>query len=129
MREPKAPAHCVLLVDDDKAVRRSVAMFLRARGYDVRDYSLGAELLADSALERGTCLITDYVMPDLDGFALLEALRNRNWSAPAILIAGRYERDLQQRSLRCGFSALIEKPITDERLLDALHLCLCKAGT
>ncbi len=122
--EPAAHRPCVLLVDDDRAVRRALRLLLRARGYDVRDYGMGSELLADAESTRGRCLITDYSMPAMDGFALLTALRARGWCAPAILISGRYEGNLERKALETGFSVVIEKPLTDGRLLEALARCL-----
>lgn len=116
---------CVLLVDDDLAVRRSLKLLLQARGYSVHDFGSGVELLAELARAPCRCLITDYSMPSMDGLTLLGRLRASGWSAPAILITGCYQKGLEKRALEAGFSAIIEKPLTDEKLLDVLAQCLC----
>ncbi len=115
---------CVLLVDDDQAVRRSVKLLLRTRGYKVHDYGTAAELLADQTCASSHCLITDYLMPSMDGLALLEQLRAKGWTGCAALITGCYQKGLEQRAQEAGFLALVEKPLTDEKLVDliAQHL-------
>lgn len=118
--------HCVLLVDDDQAVRRSVGLLLRARGFSVHDFGSAAELLADRACAQSHCLITDYSMPSMDGLTLLARLRASGWPGTAILITGRYQHDLEKRALEAGFSALVEKPLTDEKLVGLIAQCLDK---
>ena len=114
----------MLLVDDDRAVRRSITLLLRARGYKVHDFGSAAELLGAQVCESSHCLITDYLMPSMDGLVLLERLRAGGWTGCAALITGCYQKDLEKRALEAGFLALIEKPLTDEKLVDliALHL-------
>jgi two-component system response regulator FixJ len=118
--EEKCENPCVLLVDDDLAVRRSIKLFLSTKGYEVRDFGSGAELLACRKRAPYRCLITDFVMPAMDGLTLLARLRATGWSAPSILITGCYQKDLERRALDAGFSALVEKPLTDEKLLGVI---------
>ncbi|WP_447954093.1 response regulator transcription factor [Sphingopyxis chilensis] len=118
--------HCVLLVDDDQAVRRSIKLLLRARGFSVHDFGSAVELLADHGRAPCRCLITDYLMPSMDGLALLARLQASGWSGPAILITGCYQKDLEKRALDAGFSALVEKPLTDEKLVGLIAQCLDK---
>ncbi|CCA93206.1 MULTISPECIES: response regulator [Novosphingobium] len=116
----------MLLVDDDQAVRRSISLLLRARGFSVHDFGSAAELLADRACALSHCLITDYSMPLMDGLTLLARLRESGWPGTAILITGRYQNDLEKRALEAGFSALVEKPLTDEKLVGLIAQCLDK---
>ncbi len=95
-------------------------MLLKARGYEVRDYANGLDLLADATCGQAECLVTDYHMPVIDGFSLLGALRERKWTAPAILISGDADDALESRSIGGGFAALVRKPITDDRLMTTL---------
>lgn len=120
---------CVLLVDDDLAVRRSIKLLLRARGFDVHDYGSATELLDAQICESSHCLITDYLMPSMNGLALLERLRARGWTGCAALITGCYEKDLEKRALEAGFLALVEKPLTDEKLVDLIAQHLGKGSS
>lgn len=80
----------VLVVEDNPAVRRFLIRALMLRGVRVRDFESGAEVLAYAAeaTEPPSLLVTDVVMPSMDGFAVVSALR-RQWPAlPALLISG-----------------------------------------
>lgn len=63
-------------------------------------------------------------MPSMDGITLLARLRQSGWPGTAILITGRYQHDLEKRALEAGFSALVEKPLTDEKLVGLIAQCL-----
>ena len=65
------PVH---LVDDDPAVRTTVARLLRSGGYDVRGYQSGEELLASADSLRSGCILIDISMPGKEGFAVHRAL-------------------------------------------------------
>lgn len=111
----------VILVDDDAAVRDSLRLLLSARGYSVEPYSSGEAVLASKlARDPQTCLIADYLMPDIDGLSLLEQLRKQRWLGPAILISGHFDATLKRRALAVGYVQVFQKPLDHERLLDAV---------
>jgi FixJ family two-component response regulator len=111
----------VVLVDDDAAVRNSLGLIFTGRGYVVDLYAGGeAVLRANLADNARTCLIADYLMPDIDGLTLLGRLRMQGWSGPAVLISGHFDATLEQRALAAGYSEVFEKPLSHERLLDGV---------
>ena len=110
----------VVLVDDDAAVRGSLRLLLTRRGHDVADYAGGQDVLDANLNDDQTCLIADYLMPDIDGLSLLDRLRKHGWSGPALLITGHYDETLEQRAKAVGYSAIFEKPLRTERLFDAV---------
>ena len=110
----------VVLVDDDAAVRGSLKLLLTARGHDVDDYTGGQAVLDADLGDDRTCLVADYLMPDVDGLSLLDRLRKRGWSGPALLITGHYDATLEQRAKAVGYSAIFEKPLRTERLFDSV---------
>lgn len=108
----------VVLVDDDAAVRNSLRLLLTARGYDVDLYAGGNAVLETTLDGSGqTCLIADYLMPDIDGVTLLKRLRKLGWVGPALLITGHFDAMLEQRALAVGYAQVFEKPLNHERLL------------
>lgn len=115
MERPK-----IILVEDDPAVRRSLQLLLQGRGYAIRSYASSAALLADPTGLDAVCLVTDYRMPELDGFAVLRALRGRSWRGVAILITAYHSRDLVERAREEGFDSVLEKPLREHALADAL---------
>jgi FixJ family two-component response regulator len=110
----------IILVDDDPAVRRSLQLLLQGRGYAIRSYASSAALLADPTGLDAACLVTDYRMPELDGFAVLHTLRGRGWQGVAILITAYHSRDLVECALKEGFDCVLEKPLREYALADAL---------
>ncbi|WP_293882042.1 response regulator [Sphingomonas sp.] len=101
----------------------SLRLLLAARGYDVDLYAGGEALLEAKLDSRArTCLIVDYLMPDIDGLTLLGRLRTQGWSESALLITGHFNATLEARALAVGFSRVFEKPLDHERLLDSVAL-------
>ncbi len=114
----------IVLVEDDAPVRHSVKLLLAMRDHDVRDYGSGEEALG-LALELGgkqTCLIADYVLPDMDGVTLLGAFRDRGWTAPAVMITGYFHPTLTQRARAAGYAAIFHKPFGHDELADAIDV-------
>lgn len=110
----------VALVDDDAAVRSSLKLLLTGRGHDVDNFAGGQAVLDAELSDNATCLIADYLMPDIDGLSLLSRLRKQGWSGPALLITGHFDATLEHRARAVGYSAVFEKPLRNERLFDAV---------
>jgi len=114
----------VLVVDDDAAVRHSLKFVLELEGLDVRLYEGGEDLLAAGDLPANGCLVVDYRMPAMDGVELMDRLRRRRVSLPAILITSKATRDLCERAARSGYRQVLEKPLEDSRLVDSIRCAL-----
>lgn len=110
----------ILLVEDDSGVRRSLQLLLQGRGYDVRAYAGGAQMLGDPHAREAACLITDYRMDTLDGLAILQALRALGWTRPAVLITAYGGRELAVAAHAAGFDTVLEKPLQDHLLIEAV---------
>lgn len=110
----------VALVDDDAAVRSSLKLLLIGRGYDVDAFTGGQAVLDAHLGDDHICLIADFLMPDIDGINLLGSLRKQGWSRPALLITGHFDATLERRALAAGYSAIFEKPLRSERLINAV---------
>jgi len=116
-----APRTKLLLVENDAGVRRSLQLLLHGRGYEVRAYSTGHQILADPRLSEAACLIADYRLDDMDGLAVLRDLRARGWQQPAILITAHGTTRLAEAAKAAGFAAVLEKPLQDDTLFETLH--------
>lgn len=114
----------ILVVEDDAGVRRSLQLLLRGRGYDVRAYATGRQMLADPSLDDAVCLITDYRMDDMNGLDILRDLRARGWYKPAILITAFHGTDLVSMARNAGFEDVLEKPLQDRVLVAAIDRSL-----
>jgi FixJ family two-component response regulator len=110
----------VLLVEDDAAVRRSLQLLLRAKGYDVRAYSSPLGLAGDAEALRADCLVADLMMPDKDAVDLLADLRAAGWAGPALLISGHLTPEREARARAAGFGSVLPKPLADLTIADAV---------
>lgn len=111
----------VCIVEDDAAVRNALKFALEVEGLSVRTYDGPVSLLEDRHLPPFGCLIVDYRMPVMDGLELTAALRERGLSGPAIMITGRANKDLRARATKLGIRHLLEKPLSDGALIDAIR--------
>lgn len=114
----------VLLVEDDPAVRRSLQLLLRSRGFDVRAYGSSKALLADDVADQAVLLVADFKLADGDGIQVLEALRRRQWAGPAVLVTGFPSPDLEKRAKEAGFERVLIKPLIEGSLADIVERLL-----
>lgn len=110
----------IVLVEDDPAVRRSLQLVLHGKGYEVRSFASGVALLADPKARQAACLVTDYRLPEMDGFEILAALRKEGWQAPSVLVTAYHSDELAARARQVGFSEVIEKPLHERALADVV---------
>jgi FixJ family two-component response regulator len=117
----------VIVVDDDLAVRNSLKFSLEVEGFAVRVYPGGTELLNDTELPRGGCLVIDQNMPGMNGLDLVGQLRARGVAVPAILITSYPTAALRERAAKVGV-AIVEKPFLDTALIDRIRELFSRDG-
>lgn len=110
----------IFVVDDDPAVRNSLKFALELEGYRVRLCADASALLGAADLPRSQCLVIDLKLPGTDGLDLLDELRRRNITAPAVLITSHPSRNVRERAARGGIP-IIEKPLLGNALSDSIR--------
>lgn len=119
----------VHVIDDDVAVRQSLAFLLATAGLTVRLYETAASFL-DSVEDSSTgCVVTDVRMPEIDGLELLRRLRQRALRLPVIVMTGHADIPLAVQAMKEGAVDFIEKPFDDVRFLNAVKSSLANAPT
>lgn len=114
----------VHVVDDDAAVRESIAFLLDTADLTARTYESATALLAAvEGLEPG-CIVTDVRMPEMNGLELVRALKARDVPHPVIVITGHADVPLAVEAMKAGVSDFIEKPFDDEQLLSSVKAAL-----
>jgi two-component system response regulator FixJ len=117
----------VMVVDDDLAVRNSLKFSLEVEGFAVRVYAGGTELLNDTELSRGGCLVIDQNMPGMKGLDLVAQLRARDVAVPAILITSYPTVAVRERAAKAGV-AIVEKPFLETALIDRIRDLFSRDG-
>lgn len=111
----------VHVVDDDDAVRRSVAFMLKHAGYRVENHVSGlAFLKVAKAAERG-CVLLDVRMPEMDGLEVQQAMVERGIDMPVVILTGHGDIGIAVKAMRAGAVNFIEKPYEKEALIDAIE--------
>ncbi len=107
----------VLVVEDDSAIRRGLTDALIFAGYTVLDCDNGRTAL-ELALESAVDLVLlDVMMPRMDGFAVLEALRRSRPTLPIIMVTARGAEEDRVRGLSDGADDYVVKPFSAKELL------------
>src|SRR4029077_4424402 len=104
------PRPTVFVVDDERAVRDNMQELLREHGYPAEVYDGGEAFLAADLRDREGCLLVDALMPDMDGIALLERLKDGNRSLPAIMLTGHGDITMAVNAMKAGAVDFLEKP-------------------
>jgi two-component system, LuxR family, response regulator FixJ len=119
-----ADSPIVHIVDDDAAVRQSLAFLLGSAGLAVRLYDSATAFLDGLPGLKGGCLITDLRMPGMTGLELLHELRIKACGLPAIVVTGHGDVPLAVEAMKAGAVDFIEKPFDQKAILSAVHAAL-----
>ena len=112
----------VLAVDDCEVMREAVAFTLRSAGYDVVEACSGRQALELIGQEPGGAfdlVLTDWRMSDMDGLALVRALRANGGGryTPVVFLTGADLGTMRARSREAGADSFLEKPFRSDALL------------
>jgi len=121
MPSDKAVVH---VIDDDEAVRQSLAFLLGTAGLEVRTYDSATAFLDALPNVVAGCVITDVRMPVVGGLELLRRLRKLKLAVPVIVITGHGDVPLAVEAMKMGAADFLEKPFDDEALLASVRSAL-----
>lgn len=113
--------YIVHIVDDEEAVRQSLAFLLTVSGHAVRLHDSATVFLTLAPSIRNACLVTDLRMPDMSGVELLRKLQTAAIDIPSIVITGHGDVPMAVEAMKAGALDFIEKPFDDQTLLDAIE--------
>ena len=110
----------ILLVDDDPAIRSSLAFALELEGFDVETFEAGESLVERAQRPEDACLVLDYRLPGLDGLSTLARLRERGIRLPAVIITSNPTRSTRESAAEAG-ATLVEKPLLCDALSQSIR--------
>lgn len=121
----------IYLVDDNDGFRESTAWLLETAGFETLSYASGAEFLAAYRGERHgdlpECLVSDMRMPEMSGLQLQDELRRHGITLPLVFVTAHGDVPLAVEAMRKGASNFLEKPFSEDALIDALRAALTNA--
>jgi serine/threonine-protein kinase PpkA len=118
----------ILVVEDEMAIRMNVSLMLKGEGYAVDSAENGREGIEHAKSFAPDLIISDVMMPELDGFGMLEALRAdpRFVDTPFIFLTALSDRTSMRRGMNLGADDFLNKPFTRDELVEAVNSRLKK---
>lgn len=114
----------VHIIDDDDAVRDSLAFLLGAAGLATCTYESATQFLDNLAEREPGCVVTDVRMPGMTGLELVRRLAELGSALPVVVITGHGDVSLAVEAMKGGAIDFIEKPFDDDTILHALKAAL-----
>lgn len=114
----------VFIVDDEEAVRDSIAMLLRSVGLRTQLFADATSFLRQYRGELAGCLVLDVRMPRMSGLELQQELNRRGWTLPVIFITGHGDVPMAVEAMRAGALDFLQKPFKDDDLIRRVQKAL-----
>lgn len=117
----------ILVVDDDKNIRRLIQALLEAENYTVTTAENGIEALNVFEKEHIDLAVVDIMMPKMDGYEFTKLLRDQNNNLPILMVSAKQEADDRHKGFKMGTDDYITKPIDEEEMLLRIKALLRRA--
>lgn len=113
----------ILIIEDQSIMRRNVALMLQLEGYTALTAANGLEGLEVARSEHPDLILCDVMMPEMDGYGTLRAIREDETlkKTPFIFLTAKGDRGDVREGLGLGADAYLTKPVVREDLLDAVR--------
>jgi FixJ family two-component response regulator len=120
-RTPLPPAGSkVFIIDDDAAVRASIADLLQSADLASETFETPQEFLRHAPAEGPSCIVLDLRLPGMDGLEVQRALAEANVTTPIIFVTAFADVPTTVRAMKSGAVEFLTKPFDDQELLDAI---------
>jgi FixJ family two-component response regulator len=118
----------VILVEDDGGLRTALERMLRASGFDALAYGSAEEGLADRGMDSADCLVVDLNLPKMSGLELIDRLRERGVTAPAVVITAHEQASVRREVQLRGIDHFLAKPFPGGALVRLIDSLVASAG-
>ncbi|HKN29845.1 MAG TPA: response regulator [Roseiarcus sp.] len=112
--------HTIFVVEDDERMRVAIELLLRTEGYEVQSYPSAEAFLAGETCLQSICLLTDVLLPGMDGLALHRRLVSIGATPVTVMITGHGDVPMAVSALKEGVVDFIEKPFHPNVLLECM---------
>lgn len=112
---PERPSR-VFIVDDDGSVRKALRRLVASAGFEVLDFDSARAFLEAVPADAAGCLVLDLHMPDMDGFGLQRALRDRDSTLRIVVVTAFAQPGDREKAHRLGAVGFLEKPVEEADL-------------
>ncbi len=112
----------IVIVEDTSAVREEISDILMMEGFDVYEANNGVEGLKQIKNINPNLILTDIVMPEMNGFELYEAIQKDTGinKIPVIFLSAKADKDAVERAKKMGSGDYIIKPVSPDKLINKI---------
>jgi len=114
----------ISVVDDDESIRRTTTLLIESFGFRAAAFESADGFVKSDQLHDTACLIVDVQMPGMNGLQLQSHLAAKGCGIPIIFITAYDDKESRQRAIQAGAVAFLDKPFSDEQLLQTLRSAL-----
>jgi FixJ family two-component response regulator len=114
----------ISIVDDDESVREAIESLMKSVGYIAKVFPSAGDFLSSDSLDETRCLILDVQMPGMSGLELQNRLVASKSRIPIIFISAHSDTEARSRALDAGAVGFLQKPFSEDALLNAINLSL-----
>lgn len=111
----------ILIIDDSAFMRTRIREAIDKDGHDVLEAANGLKGLHMALAQRPDCIILDLIMPEMDGFKILQALQEQQSCIPVIVVTADIQLSVKKECLALGAAALINKPPQQRELRNVVR--------
>lgn len=117
----------ISIVDDDGSVREAIESLMKSVGYIAEAFPSAGDFLTSGHLDDTGCLILDVQMPGMTGLELQDHLIASKSRIPIIFISAHCDAESRARALEAGAVGFLQKPFSEDALLNAINSSLADA--
>ncbi|MEI8350547.1 MAG: response regulator [Candidatus Omnitrophota bacterium] len=117
----------IYIVDDNVSICRALSLLLKSHGFKVQAFTRAADFLSFKHLKLPSCLVLDIQLPDINGFALQDAMAARKLAIPIVFITGHGDIPMSVKGIKAGAIDFLPKPFTKKKLLSAVTQAILKS--
>jgi two-component system OmpR family response regulator len=123
------PPARILIVDDEANLSELLVMACHVRGWEAEGVGTGREAVALARSERFDAIVLDVMLPDLDGFAVIEKIRGEGIDTPVVFLSARDEVDDRLTGLRLGGDDYVTKPFNLDEVIARIEVRLRRGAS
>ncbi len=118
----------ILIADDSFLQRRMLGNVMKGEGHETIEAVNGKDALEKAETESPDCLMLDLLMPEIDGFGVLEGLREKGRKIPVIIFSADIQDTTRAKCYELGVAKFLNKPINDDKLRQTIQNVLKSHG-
>ena len=111
----------ILLIDDSWLMRRGLSSMICSASHSVIEAENGKDGLALLASERPDCIVLDLLMPEMDGYQVLEHLKKKDNTIPVVICSADIQKTAREKCMALGATGFLNKPPQEKEILSAIN--------